>query len=80
MTPVHAAPELWAGSMLPEGFIEDWLVPDGALVETGDALAVLRVEDARHKVMAPAKGRLTIDRRRNAVVEPGAVIAHIGRC
>jgi predicted deacylase len=39
---------------------------------------MLRVEGALHELLAPAEGWLTIDRKTNDVVEPGAVIGHIG--
>jgi len=78
MTPIRIATELWASSLMPEGMIEKWLVPDGCFVEVGDPLATLRIEDALHELLAPAEGWLTIDRKTNAVVEPGAVIGHIG--
>jgi pyruvate/2-oxoglutarate dehydrogenase complex dihydrolipoamide acyltransferase (E2) component len=78
MTPIRVETELWATSLLPEGMIEKWLVPDGAFVEAGDPLAALRIEGALHELIAPAEGWLTIDRKANDVVEPGAVIGHIG--
>jgi pyruvate/2-oxoglutarate dehydrogenase complex dihydrolipoamide acyltransferase (E2) component len=78
MTPIRVETELWATSLLPEGMIEKWLVPDGAFVETGDPLAALRIEGALHELIAPAEGWLTIDRKANDVVEPGAVVGHIG--
>ncbi len=78
MTPIRVESELWATSLLPEGMIDKWLVPDGAFVEAGDALAALHIEGALHKLIAPAEGWLTIDRKANDVIEPGAVIGHIG--
>ena len=78
MTSIRVEAELWATSLLPEGMIEKWLVPDGAFVEAGDPLAALRIEGALHELIAPADGWLTIDRKTNDVVEPGAVIGHIG--
>lgn len=78
MIPIRVETELWATSLLPEGMIEKWLVPDGGFVEAGDPLATLRIEGALHALLAPAEGWLTIDRKASAVVEPGAVIGHIG--
>lgn len=78
MTPIRVETELWATSLLPEGMIEKWLVPDAAFVEAGDPLAALRIEGALHELIAPADGWLTIDRKTNDVVEPGAVGGHIG--
>lgn len=78
MTPIRIGAELWGTSLLPEGMIEEWLVPDGGFVEAGDAVAALRIEGATHKLLAQAEGWLTIDRSANTVVDPGAVIGHIG--
>ena len=78
MTPIKVATELWATSLFPEGMIDCWLVPDGAFVEDGEPVVTLRIEGALHELMAPAEGWLTIDRKTNDVVEPGAVIGHIG--
>jgi pyruvate/2-oxoglutarate dehydrogenase complex dihydrolipoamide acyltransferase (E2) component len=77
MTPIRIETELWATSLLPEGMIEKWLKPDGAFVEKGDPLAMLCVEGALHELLSPAEGWLTIDRKTNDVVEPGAVIGHV---
>lgn len=78
MIRITVSPELWSSTMLPEGILEKWLKPDGCFVEAGDCVATVRIEDALHELMAPAEGRLTIDRPVNAVVEPGAAIGHIG--
>ncbi len=75
---IKVAPELWASSMLPEGIVERWLMPDGAYVETGEPVAAVRIEDALHEVLAPATGWLSADVKVNAVVDPGATIGHIG--
>lgn len=79
MTQISVDPDLWAASVLPEGALEKWLRPDGAFVELGEPLAAVRIEGALHELMAPANGWLTIDRKVNSVIEPGAVIGHIGR-
>jgi pyruvate/2-oxoglutarate dehydrogenase complex dihydrolipoamide acyltransferase (E2) component len=79
MTHVSVDPDLWATSLLPEGMLEKWLRPDGAFVELGETLAAVRIEGALHELVAPAQGWLTIDRQVNSVIEPGAVIGHIGR-
>jgi pyruvate/2-oxoglutarate dehydrogenase complex dihydrolipoamide acyltransferase (E2) component len=78
MTAVKVNPDLWATSILPEGMIEKWLAADGAFVEAGEPIAMLRIEGALHDLQSPAEGWLTIDRKVNAVIEPGAVIGHIG--
>lgn len=68
---------LWRSSILPEGVLEDWLARDGAEVATGHAIAVVRIEDAQHDLIAPAAGRLQIFRQPNAVIEPGALLGRI---
>ena len=76
---ISVAPELWATSILPEGILERWIFSDGRPVELGDPVAVVRIESALHDIIAPAKGRLRIHSRANAVVEPGSVIGYICR-
>lgn len=78
-SPVTVASELWATSLLPEGLIENWLCADGSFVEAGDPVAVVRIEDALHDVMAPCKGRLHVGCKSNSVVEPGMTIGHVSR-
>ena len=76
---ISVAPELWATSVLPEGILERWIFADGRQVEVGDPVAVIRIESALHDIMAPAKGRLHIHCKTNAVVEPGSAIGYICR-
>jgi pyruvate/2-oxoglutarate dehydrogenase complex dihydrolipoamide acyltransferase (E2) component len=68
---------LWASSMMPEGVVERWFVADGAVVATGDRIAQVRIEDARHEIVAPAQGRLSIVATTNAVIEPGSLLARL---
>lgn len=68
---------LWASSMLPEGVVERWLVADGASVAAGAPVAVVRIEDALHDIVSPWSGRLRIMAARDALVEPGAILARI---
>lgn len=70
---------LWGTSILPQGYIENWIVADGRLVEAGAPLACIRIESALHEVMSPATGTLHIDRATNSIVEPGAVIGRVTR-
>ncbi len=79
MAQISVDPALWATSLLPEGMVEMWLQPDGAFVEQGDPLAAIRIEGALHELVAPVNGWLTIDRKENSIIDPGAVIGHIGR-
>lgn len=76
---ISIAPGLWATSLLPEGILERWIFADGQEVEIGDPVAVVRIESALHDIIAPAKGRLHIQSKTNAVVEPGCVIGYIRR-
>jgi pyruvate/2-oxoglutarate dehydrogenase complex dihydrolipoamide acyltransferase (E2) component len=77
MTDVRVADDLWSTSMLPEGLVERWLVADGALVRAGQPLVELRVEDALHKIAAPASGTFAIVTGVNAVIEPGSLLAQL---
>ena len=77
--PIAVKDDLWATNLMPEGTIERWLYTDGSFVEAGDPVAVIRIDDALHDVMAPAQGRLHVGCRTNTVVEPGMVIGHVSR-
>jgi len=79
ITKIAVSPDLWATSMLPEGVIERWLYPDGSRVEAGDPIATVRIEDALHELVAPARGRLNIGLKVNSVIEPGTGIGTIVR-
>jgi pyruvate/2-oxoglutarate dehydrogenase complex dihydrolipoamide acyltransferase (E2) component len=78
-TAIEVKPDLWATSMLPEGILERWLRPEGSQVEAGDPVAAIRIEDALHELMAPARGRLYTELKVDSVIEPGAVIGRIVR-
>ncbi len=77
MTVIKVAPELWSTNVFPEGVIEQWLLPDGAPVKEGKAIALVRVEDALHELTAPASGRLRTDLRAGSVVDPGMAVGRI---
>jgi pyruvate/2-oxoglutarate dehydrogenase complex dihydrolipoamide acyltransferase (E2) component len=77
VTDIRIAPALWASSLFPEGILEKWLRPDGAEVKAGDALATIRIEDARHELLAPASGRLRTDLREGSLVDPGMPVGRI---
>jgi hypothetical protein len=76
---ISVDPSLWANSILPEGYIENWIAADGTPVEAGDPVACIRIESMLHELMSPATGILHIDRGTNSVVEPGAVIGRVDR-
>jgi hypothetical protein len=77
VTDIQVPAELWASSLLPEGVIEKWLLPDGACVKAGVPVALLRIEDALHDLIAADGGRLSHDRNEGSVVDPGMVIGRI---
>jgi pyruvate/2-oxoglutarate dehydrogenase complex dihydrolipoamide acyltransferase (E2) component len=77
ITKIAVTPDLWAASVLPQALIERWLLPDGTVVEAGDPVANISVEDALHEIMAPARGRLSIELKANSVVEPGTTIGRV---
>ena len=68
---------LWRSSLLPEGIVERWLIPDGAHVAAGAPVAEIRVEDSLHEILAPGAGMLRVRARENSVVDPGSVLAEI---
>lgn len=77
MTDIKVAEDLWSTSMLPEGMVEKWLVPNGATVKCGEPVAEIRIEGALHTIVAPAAGSLSISAGSNAVVDPGCVVGQI---
>jgi len=79
ITKIAVSLDLWATSVLPEGVIEKWLFSDGSRVEAGDPVAIVRIEEAMHELMAPARGRLSIGLKVNSLIEPGMGIGVIVR-
>jgi len=78
-TPLQVSADLWATCLLPQGILEGWLRPNGSLVEAGDPVAIVHIEDALHEVMAPTKGYLSISVEVNSVIEPGTVMGSVIR-
>ncbi len=74
---VKVPPEFWALSIMPEGVIEKWLLPNGSHVKVGDPVAAIRVESMLHKLLAPCEGLLQATCKANSVVDPGFVIGQI---
>lgn len=74
MTHLRVPEGLWATTMLPEGVLERWCVPDGAHVAQGQAVAQVRVEGALHDLLSPAAGELSFGRRAGDLVDPGMEI------
>jgi pyruvate/2-oxoglutarate dehydrogenase complex dihydrolipoamide acyltransferase (E2) component len=77
MADLKVPDDLWATATLPEGMLEQWLVPDGATVRAGDPVATIRIEDALHEVTAPVSGRLAIAAEENEMIEPGTLLARL---
>jgi hypothetical protein len=77
MIPIRVAPALWSTSIMPQGLLQEWRCPEGALVRAGDPVACVQIEDSRHELTAPASGRLKIELPPNSVIEPGMVIGHL---
>ena len=77
MTDIRIDEALWASSIMPEGTVERWFVADGVVVAMGDRIAEVRIEDARHEILAPAGGRLSIVAATHAIVEPGSLLARL---
>ena len=69
--------DLWATATLPEGVLERWLVSNGATVRAGEPVAIIRIEEALHEIMAPAHGRLAIIAAESSVIEPGTLLARV---
>lgn len=77
MRPIILDEALWATRLIPEGMLEQWCAEDGQVVELGDRIAEVRIEDQLHEITAPAGGRLYRLSALGDVVEPGAVIAEL---
>ena len=75
--PIRIDESLWASAMCPEGTLEWWFREDGTQVQSGDKLAEVRIEGARHELVAPASGKLQITAMAGALVDPGAVIGQV---
>jgi pyruvate/2-oxoglutarate dehydrogenase complex dihydrolipoamide acyltransferase (E2) component len=74
MAEIRVPSDYWTTRLLPQGSVEAWLVGDGALVKSGQPLAMISIEDAKHEVVAPCSGKLKILYQDDAVFDPGAVI------
>ena len=74
---VKVPSEFWSSSIMPEGFIEEWLQPTGSHVEAGQPVVAIRVESMLHRLPAPTTGFLQANCKVNSVVDPGTVIGQI---
>jgi pyruvate/2-oxoglutarate dehydrogenase complex dihydrolipoamide acyltransferase (E2) component len=66
------------GFSMTEGFIVEWLIPEGAMVEKGAPLFVIESDKSTTEVEAPASGTLRILKSINEPIPVGTVIAEIG--
>ena len=65
------------GESITEGFLAEWLQPDGAVVSVEDPLLVLETDKITMNVTAEHAGRLTIMVGEGETVEVGQVVASI---
>jgi pyruvate/2-oxoglutarate dehydrogenase complex dihydrolipoamide acyltransferase (E2) component len=77
MTMLRVADDLWADAVMPQGALERWKVADGALVQAGQTLAEIRIEDAVHDVIAPISGRLFRTVTPHDTLEPGSLLGFL---
>jgi pyruvate/2-oxoglutarate dehydrogenase complex dihydrolipoamide acyltransferase (E2) component len=77
MMDIRISAGLWASSIAPQGILERWLAPEGAVVAAGQAIAEVRIEDALHELTSPARGCLRHRAAPDDVVEPGSLIADL---
>jgi 2-oxoglutarate dehydrogenase E2 component (dihydrolipoamide succinyltransferase) len=65
------------GESITEGFLAEWLQPDGAVVAVEDPLLVLETDKITMNVNAEHAGKLTIKVAEGETVEVGQVVASI---
>jgi pyruvate/2-oxoglutarate dehydrogenase complex dihydrolipoamide acyltransferase (E2) component len=73
MTMLRVADDLWADAVMPQGALERWKVADGALVQAGQTLAEIRIED----VIAQISGRLFRTVTPHDTLEPGSLLGFL---
>ena len=76
MRNINVDEALWRPVCCPRVSVERWFIA------TNDrrrrrSYGEIRIEDALHEIMAPARGRLTIVAAANTVVEPGSLSAQL---
>jgi pyruvate/2-oxoglutarate dehydrogenase complex dihydrolipoamide acyltransferase (E2) component len=60
-----------------EATLVEWSVADGAVVETGDVIAVIETDKVETELESPAAGKLVATAAPGAVLEIGAVIGEV---
>jgi biotin carboxyl carrier protein len=68
---------LWASSIIPLGVLNRWVVDDGALVQSGQRIAEIKIEGAFHEITAPIDGRLARFVRVDEIVQPGSILGQL---
>jgi hypothetical protein len=71
MLAVTVSEALWNTNILPEGQLERWRAFDGQTVETGQALADVRIEGALHAIPSPGRGVLVVSAYTGDIIQPG---------
>ena len=71
MLAVTVSESLWNTNRFPEGRLERWRALDGQTVETGQAMAEVRIEDALHEILSPGRGILVVSAHMGDIVQPG---------
>jgi biotin carboxyl carrier protein len=77
MADLRVPDDLWQTSIMPEGILERWLVPDGTIVAQGQPVAMVRVGESLHEIAASSGGQLTTIAAASSMVEPGSLIAQL---
>ena len=67
--------ELWEGD--EETVLSNWLISDGANVESGALIAEIMTSKVQYELYAPASGTIRIKEQTDAVLSKGAVIGVI---
>lgn len=67
--------ELWEGD--EDTVISNWLISDGASVESGALIAEIMTSKVQYEIYAPASGTIRIKQNADAVVSKGTIIGVI---
>lgn len=77
MSALKVSEDLWSSAIMPEGILERWHCDEGQAVECGDPVALVRIEDSLHEILAPESGILHILVAPNTVIDPGTWLGDI---
>jgi hypothetical protein len=70
-TSLRLSEALFENCMAQEAILLSWLAPPGAWIEPGQRVAEVMVEDMRHEIVAPVRGRLADPVPASTVLERG---------